>query len=116
MPRADARRDLVYKALASGTRRSILDLLADGGRPVHELAGHFAMSRPSVSEHLKVLRDAGLVVEERRGRERLYRLDARPLAEVHDWLHPYERFWRGRLRDLRKVLDETFPPDPEETP
>lgn len=94
----------------------MLDLLAEGPRPVHDLAGHFAMSRPSISEHLKVLRDAGLVVETRHGRERHYRLDPTPLAEVHDWLSPYERFWRGRLRDLAQVLDATFPPPPEETP
>ena len=116
MARADASDDLVYRALASGTRRRILDLLAEGARPVHELASHFAMSRPSVSEHLKVLRDAGLVVEARHGRERHYRLDPAPLAEVHDWLSPYERFWRDRLRALQQVLDETFPAETEETP
>jgi DNA-binding transcriptional ArsR family regulator len=118
VPRADTSDDLVYRALASGTRRQILDLLADGPRPVHDLAGHFAMSRPSVSEHLKVLLDAGLVVEAKQGRERHYRLDPSPMADVHDWLSPYERFWRGRLRDLAQVLDDTFPPDAptEETP
>ena len=83
---------------------------------MHELAGHFAMSRPSISEHLKVLRDAGLVSEAKHGRERHYRLDPAPLADVHDWLSPYERFWRGRLRDLQQVLDDTFPDDPQETP
>jgi DNA-binding transcriptional ArsR family regulator len=116
VPRATTSDDLVYRALASATRRGILDLLADGPRPVNDLAGHFDMSRPSVSEHLKVLRQAGLVTETKHGRERLYRLEPAPLAEVHDWLHPYERFWRGRLRDLQQVLDQTFPPDPEETP
>jgi DNA-binding transcriptional ArsR family regulator len=116
VPRADTADDLVYRALASGTRRGILDLLADGPRPVHDLASHFAMSRPSVSEHLKVLRAAGLVVEAKQGRERHYRLDPAPLADVHDWLSPYERFWRGRLRDLQQVLDDAFPPDTEETP
>ena len=50
------------------------------------------MSRPSVSEHLKVLKDAGLVAETRRGRERLYRLEAAPFMEIRDWLTPYERF------------------------
>lgn len=114
MPRADTSADVVYRALASTTRRSILDLLADGPRPVHELATHFAMSRPSVSEHLRVLRDAGLVAVAEHGRERHYRLDPRPLAEVHGWLSPYERFWRGRLRDLAQVLDDTFPPPSEE--
>jgi DNA-binding transcriptional ArsR family regulator len=58
-----------------------------------------------VSEHLKVLKDAGLVVERRRGRQRLYQLQAGPLREVADWLTPYERFWRSRLTALRDLLD-----------
>jgi DNA-binding transcriptional ArsR family regulator len=64
------------------------------------------MRRPSVSEHLKVLRDAGLVTDEKRGRERIYRVEAAPLRGVADWLHPYERFWRGHLGQLRRMLDE----------
>ena len=99
-------RDDVFAALANPPRRALLDLLRDRPQPVHELAEQFAMRRPSVSEHLKVLRDAGLVVDERRGRQRLYRVNAEPLAEVAAWLHPYEEFWRGRLADLRRLLDE----------
>ncbi len=116
MPRADTRDDAVYKALANGTRRRVLDLLADRPRAATDIAAHFAMARPSVSEHLRVLRDAGLVTVERHGRERRYRLDPAPLAEVHDWLHPYERFWRSRLTDLRDALDAAFPPDTPEDP
>jgi DNA-binding transcriptional ArsR family regulator len=59
-----------------------------------------------VSEHLKVLREAGLVAERRSGRQRYYQLQAAPLREVFDWLEPYERFWRDRLAVLRQVLDE----------
>ncbi|TDE35522.1 ArsR family transcriptional regulator [Actinomadura sp. 6K520] len=96
----------VFAALASPVRRELTALLLDGPKPVNDLASQFAMSRPSVSEHLKVLRDAGLVSERRSGRQRLYRLEAAPLRELSEWLGPYERFWRERLSDLRELLDE----------
>ncbi|MGI5419821.1 ArsR/SmtB family transcription factor [Actinomadura luteofluorescens] len=96
----------VFAALASPVRRELTALLLDGPRPVNDLAAHFAMSRPSVSEHLKVLRDAGLVSERRSGRQRLYRLEPAPLRELSQWLTPYERFWREKLSNLRDLLDE----------
>jgi DNA-binding transcriptional ArsR family regulator len=98
--------DVLFTALASPVRRELLRLLLDGPRTAGDLAAHFAMSRPSVSEHLRVLRDAGLVAETRRGRERHYQLEAGPLMELSDWLTPYERFWRERLTGLRTLLDE----------
>ncbi len=102
MPEVD-----VFAAVASPVRRQVLGLLRDGGpRPVQQLADHFEMQRPSLSEHLKVLRDAGLVQERRSGRQRLYSLRAEPLRELADWLHPYERFWREKLANLRELLDE----------
>ncbi|WP_028799094.1 metalloregulator ArsR/SmtB family transcription factor [Streptomyces sp. 142MFCol3.1] len=108
-----ASEDRVFAALANATRREVLRLLRDGGpQPVQALADHFDMRRPSLSEHLKVLRDAGLVSEERAGRQRIYRLEATPLAEVQDWLHPYERFWRDRLKGLAALLDR-MPDDAE---
>ncbi len=79
MPDAD-----VFDAIASPVRREILDLLRRGEQPVRDLAASFAMSRPAVSQHLRVLRAAGLVSEERVGRERRCRLDARPLRAVQD--------------------------------
>ncbi|MFF3910938.1 ArsR/SmtB family transcription factor [Streptomyces sp. NPDC001848] len=98
--------DRVFAALANATRREVLRLLREKGpQPVQALAEHFAMRRPSLSEHLKVLREAGLVAEQRSGRQRIYRLRAAPLAEVQDWLHPYERFWREALKDLGELLD-----------
>lgn len=99
--------DHVFTALASPARRELLRLLLDeGAQPAGRLAERFDMSRPSVSEHLKVLKDAGLVAESRRGRERHYRLEAGPLMEIRDWLGPYERFWRERLAGLTTLLDE----------
>ncbi|MCP3805074.1 metalloregulator ArsR/SmtB family transcription factor [Allokutzneria sp. A3M-2-11 16] len=98
--------DRVFGALANATRREVLRLLRERGpQPVQALADHFAMRRPSLSEHLKVLREAGLVAEQRQGRQRIYCLLATPLEQVQDWLHPYERFWRDRLKGLGDVLD-----------
>lgn len=96
----------MFAALASPARRELLRLLLDGPRPVNVLAERFDMRRPSVSEHLRVLREAGLVVETRSGRQRLYELEAAPLRQVSDWLGPYERFWRRKLRGLHRVLSE----------
>jgi DNA-binding transcriptional ArsR family regulator len=73
---------------------------------VQQLADHFDMRRPSISEHLKVLRDAGLVSERKQGRQRYYHLEAAPLMELQEWLQPYERFWRERFANLRKLLEE----------
>ena len=97
--------DRVLAALANPTRRAVLDLLLDGPRSASDIAAQFDMARPSVSEHLRELRESGLVSETRDGRYRRYALDAVPLAGLQDWLSPYERFWRGRLTDLGSVLD-----------
>jgi DNA-binding transcriptional ArsR family regulator len=96
----------VYTALANPVRRQILELLRDGPRAVNDLASQFELGRPAISEHLQVLRRVRLVREEPRGQQRYYHLEALPLAEVDAWLHPFERYWRGRLRALRQVLDE----------
>lgn len=86
--------DEVFAALASPVRREVLRLLLDGPRPVNQLAQHFPMRRPSLSEHLRVLRHAGLVEETKSGRYRLYALRPEPLRDVSRWLSHYERFWR----------------------
>jgi DNA-binding transcriptional ArsR family regulator len=98
--------DNVFAALASPARRELLNLLLGGPSTVNQLAAHFDMRRPSVSEHLKVLKDAGLVSERKAGRQRHYQLEPRPLMDLSEWLHPYERFWRDRMKALRQVLDE----------
>jgi DNA-binding transcriptional ArsR family regulator len=104
----------VFAAVASPTRRRLLQLLLERGpQPVQELADHFAMRRPSVSEHLKVLKDAGLVAERKSGRQRVYSLHAEPLGEVAAWLTPYERFWRDKLTNLRDLLDSEDDDRPE---
>ncbi|UDY37772.1 ArsR/SmtB family transcription factor [Dermatobacter hominis] len=100
----------VFGALANPVRRRILELLADGPRNAGAIAGEFELSRPAVSEHLAVLRRAELVTEEVRGRERHYALAAGPLAELDDWLRPFERYWRHTLRGLRDHVEATAPP------
>jgi DNA-binding transcriptional ArsR family regulator len=95
----------VYDAIAHPARRHVMDVLRAGPCRVNDLAGSFAMSRPAVSQHLRVLRDAGLVGEVRVGRERHYHLNAAPLREVSDWTALYQSFWEGRLDALGAVLD-----------
>jgi DNA-binding transcriptional ArsR family regulator len=84
----------------------MLDLLVEADRSVNTIAGQFEMSRPAVSQHLRILLDAGLVTEQRHGRERRYRLVPERLGPVRDWLAYYERFWDDRLRRLQKQLSK----------
>jgi DNA-binding transcriptional ArsR family regulator len=97
----------VFEALADPTRRHILELLADGERTAGELAAAFDTSRPAVSRHLRVLREAGLVRWRGDAQRRIYRLDAEPLSEVDAWLGRYRRFWSGRLDALGDHLRTT---------
>jgi DNA-binding transcriptional ArsR family regulator len=101
-----SRTDIVFAALANPTRRDILDMLLGSERTVAALAERFDMARPSVSEHLKVLRDCGLVAENKHGRFRYYQVNPGPLQAISAWLSPHERYWRERLTSLGEVLDE----------
>ncbi|MFE5211926.1 ArsR/SmtB family transcription factor [Streptomyces sp. NPDC056600] len=96
----------VFGVLASPVRRKLLETLRDGPRSTGELAGLFDLGRPAVSEHLAVLRAAGLVREEPRGRHRYHHLEPARLAEVGEWLHPFARYWEQRLDALSDLLDE----------
>lgn len=87
-------------AIADPTRRRILELLRDGEVTAGDLSEEFSISRPGVSRHLRVLREAGLVHSRVDGQRRVYTLDARPLAELDAWLEPYRRFWGQRLDAL----------------
>ena len=99
----------VFRAIADPTRRGILDGLLAGEASVGTLARAFDISLPAVSQHLRVLREVGLVTEERVGRERRYRIRPAPLREVVDWVAQYERFWEGRLDALGRYLEENEP-------
>jgi DNA-binding transcriptional ArsR family regulator len=96
----------VFVALADPTRRDLLDLLREGDRSVNELASEFDVTRPAISQHLRVLRDHGLVGEERVGRHRYYSLRAKALREVSEWIASYEAFWDTRIDRLRTTLDK----------
>src|SRR5687768_2749173 len=105
MSRAAAHAD-VFRAIADPTRRAILDRLRAGPAPVNALADDFEQSRPAVSKHLKVLREAKLVSEERVGRERLYRLEPAPLQKVAGWIEGYRATWQQNLNNLKRYLEE----------
>ena len=90
-------------AIADPIRRRVLELVRDVEVPAGELAAQFDVSRPAVSRHLRVLREAGLVRERREGRLRLYRADPAPLADLREWL---ERYWEARLDALRSLAEE----------
>jgi DNA-binding transcriptional ArsR family regulator len=90
-------------AIADPTRRRVLELVRDRELPAGAIAEEFAISRPAVSRHLRVLREAGLVAERRSGRLRLYRADPRPLDELRAWL---EGYWSGRLAALKALAEE----------
>jgi DNA-binding transcriptional ArsR family regulator len=96
----------VFSALANPVRRKILMRLRATPLGVSELASRFDIGRPAVSEHLQVLRRAGLIREEPRGRERYYHLDPRPLSEVETWLHAFTRYWKQRMQALDDVLEQ----------
>jgi DNA-binding transcriptional ArsR family regulator len=105
MHRALAHAD-VFRAIADPTRRAILDRLRAGAAPVNALAADFEQTRPAISKHLRVLRDAKLVREERVGRERVYRLDPGPLRQVAGWIEGYRLFWLHSLDNLKRHLEK----------
>jgi DNA-binding transcriptional ArsR family regulator len=104
MKEAAGREPDVFGAISHPARRQMLDLLARTDHSVNAIAVHFKMSRPAVSQHLRVLLDAGLVSEQRYGRERRYHFVPEQLAPVRDWIALYERFWDDRLHRLEKLL------------
>lgn len=110
---AGSRLDHVFHALADPTRRAMLQSLASGERTVSELAEPFAMSLAGASKHIKSLEAAGLVTRDIRGRQHLCRLQPDRLAEAHEWLSFYERFWTERLDALDALLRQ---PDREIVP
>jgi DNA-binding transcriptional ArsR family regulator len=95
-----------FGAIAHPVRRSIVTALARGDKAVGELASGMPVSRPAVSQHLAVLRDVGLVSEQRHGRERRYHLHPERLDEVRKWMHTLDRFWESRLDRLAQHLEE----------
>jgi DNA-binding transcriptional ArsR family regulator len=95
-----------FNAVAEPRRRQILDLLARGERPVNDLVSSLRLGQPQVSKHLRVLREVGLVEVREDGRQRWYRLNAKPLRPIHDWVKRYEQSWNERFDALDGVLDD----------
>jgi len=97
--------DLAFSALADPTRRALLDLLRGGSQPAGQIAEVFPISRPAVSKHLRLLRQADLVREHRRGRHRFYQINPEPLRAVDKWLEHYRVFWDAKLADLKNFIE-----------
>jgi DNA-binding transcriptional ArsR family regulator len=93
--------NLAFKALADATRREIFEHLANGPRAVGELAEQLPVSRPAVSQHLKALKDAGLVTEQRHGTRRIYQIDPAGLGQLQAWL---DRFWDDALTAFQAAV------------
>lgn len=96
----------VFTAISHRVRRQVLDLLTNAERSVSDIAAHFEMSRPAISQHLRVLLNAGLVTERRHGRERRYSLVPERLGPVRDWIAQYERFWDDHPQRLQEHLSK----------
>jgi DNA-binding transcriptional ArsR family regulator len=106
-----------FLAIADPTRRRILgQLLASPERTLTDIATPFDVTLSAVSQHLRVLLDAGLVTVRKVGRERRYRLNADPLREVSEWVRAYDRFWEDRLSSLGEYLDNEADTESEPKP
>ena len=105
MPRASTTSD-PFNAIAEPRRRHILEFIAAEERSVNEIAEALELNQPSVSKHLQVLRDVGLVAVRRDGRQTLYRTNAETLRTVHDWCGMFAQHWRGQLRRIKAHAEE----------
>ena len=114
MPRAATTAD-VFNAIAESRRRDILVFLMPRERAVGEIAEELGLGQPSVSKHLKVLRDVGLVDLRREGRQMFYRTNAEALRPLHEWTETFERFWRNQLTRIKERAERQTnarrPPD-----
>lgn len=104
MPRAQTTNQ-VFRAIADPTRRAILDRLRAGPANAGALAADFRASRPAISKHLRVLREARLVIDTPLGRERVYAINPVPLQSVAGWLEGYRAFWQASLDQLKRHLE-----------
>lgn len=97
----------VFRALADPTRRAIITMLADGPRPIGDIAAEFAMTRPAVAKHLLILREGGLIHTAVKGRERINYFNPEALRTAADWLNRFDRFWDEKLADLKSAAERT---------
>ena len=106
MPRAATTSD-VFNAIAEPRRRDILDYLAQSERPVGDIVAALGLEQPSVSKHLRVLRDVGLVHVRRDGRQILYRTNAAGIRPLHEWTSRFERYWRRQLIRIKERAERS---------
>src|SRR4051812_8075650 len=95
-----------FNAVAEPRRREILEYLADRERPVGDLVARLGMEQPSVSKHLRVLREVGLVRVRRHGRQMLYQANAEGIRPLHEWTKTFERLWAHQLRRIKERAEE----------
>jgi DNA-binding transcriptional ArsR family regulator len=95
-----------FNAVAEPRRRDILSYLALQERPVGDIVASLEMEQPSVSKHLRVLRDVGLVHVRREGRRMLYRTNAEAIRPLHEWASTFERFWKHQLNRIKERAEE----------
>jgi DNA-binding transcriptional ArsR family regulator len=98
--------DKLFRALGDPSRRAIFERLTRGESAVKDLTARFDISQPAVSQHLAVLREAGLVTERREGRVVFYRIEPRGLKPLIDWMAHYKAFWPERVNKLNALLEE----------
>jgi DNA-binding transcriptional ArsR family regulator len=96
----------VFEALADPTRRRIVELLSEEERSAGEVAAYFEVSRPAVSKHLRILREAGVVSVRMDAQKRIYRLEPNALGEAEGWLARRRRFWGERLDALQAHVEK----------
>ncbi|WP_213781316.1 metalloregulator ArsR/SmtB family transcription factor [Caballeronia sp. dw_276] len=101
-----------FAVIAEPSRRAILSLLALSEQTVGDIEEKLSLSQPSVSKHLKVLREAGFVEARVDAQRRVYRIRPEPLAEIDAWLEPFRRFWSGHVDALERHLDQIDPAPP----
>lgn len=101
----EIRRD-VFQAISDPTRREILSLLAFQSLNLNAIAENFDVSRPAISQHIKILTECGLIVIRQQGRERYCNASLEPLAQVAEWIEPYRQFWAEKFDRLDSVLEE----------
>jgi DNA-binding transcriptional ArsR family regulator len=100
-----ARRD-VFQAIADPTRRQIMGLVARERMNLNAIADNFEMSRPAISQHIKILMECGLLNIKQQGRERYCEVELQPLTEVADWMQPFIKMWEQRFDRLDDVLNQ----------
>jgi DNA-binding transcriptional ArsR family regulator len=106
MARASTNSD-TFNAVAEPRRREILSYLAGAERPVGEIVEALGLEQPSVSKHLRVLRDVGLVRMRCHGRQKLYRTNAEAIRPLHEWAGTFERYWQHQLNRVKELAEAT---------